>query len=86
MTTSSRKSVRNGTIGLNDRPSAEFVQKNDVITIDDASFQFLVTTAILATTAFRLRDQDGLTQALRLLVYAVRPFEGDPADGDSMES
>jgi hypothetical protein len=40
----------------------------------------LVSTAILATTAFRLRDQDGLTLALRLLVGAVRPFESDMQD------
>ncbi len=80
MSTSSRKSVRNGTIGLNDRPKVEFVQKNDVSTIDDTPFQHLITAAILATTAFRLRDQDGLTNALRLLVQAVQPFEVSSAE------
>ena len=75
MTKSNRKSARNGTIGLNDRPKVAFVQKNDTGTIDDTSFQHLITTAILAATAFRLRDQDGLTNALRLLVQAVQPFE-----------
>lgn len=75
MSTSSRKSVRNGTIGLHDRPTVEFVQKNDVGSIDDTPFQHLITVAILAVTAFRLRDQDGLTDALRLLVQAVKPFE-----------
>ncbi|MEZ5930726.1 MAG: hypothetical protein R3F54_02015 [Alphaproteobacteria bacterium] len=80
MTKSSRKSVRNGTIGLNERPSAEFVQKNDNGALDHESFQSLITTAVLAATAFRLRDQDGLTAALRLLVQAVRPFEVDLAE------
>lgn len=80
MTKSSRKSVRNVTSGLNDRPSAEFVQKSDVSVSDDVSFHALITAAILAATAFRLRDDDGLTQALRLLVQAVRPFEGDFAE------
>ena len=78
MTKSSRKSARNGTIGLNDRPRADFARHDEVITIDAAPFQYLVTAAILAATAFRLRDQDGLTEALRLLVQAVRPFEVDP--------
>jgi|GEM_PF-6614409 len=80
MTRSSRKSARNGTIGLNERPKAEFVLKNELSTIDDAPLQSLITTAILATTAFRLRDQDGLTEALRLLVQAVRPFEVEPTE------
>jgi len=79
MTTSTRKSVRNGTIGLHDRPQAEFIQEDDVGIMDDAPIQALITTAILTTTAFRLRDQDGLTEALRLLVQAVKPFEMDSA-------
>lgn len=77
MTRSSKKSARNGTIGLRERPQAEFRRNDDVSTLDDAPFQALVTTAILAATAFRLRDQDGLTEALRLLVQAVQPFEAD---------
>jgi hypothetical protein len=80
MATSNRKSARNGTNGLNDRPQADFLQENDASTLDYAPFQSLITTAILAATAFRLRDQDGLTEALRLLVQAVRPFEVDPTE------
>lgn len=75
MTNSGKKSVRNGTIGLHDRPKADFVQKSDICAPDPASFQSLITTAVLVATAFRLRDQDGLTEALRHLVQAVRPFE-----------
>lgn len=80
MIKSSRKMFWNVTSGLKDRPSAEFVQKSDVSVIDDVSFHALITAAVLAATAFRLRDENGLTQALRLLVQAVRPFEGDPAE------
>ncbi len=80
MTTPDRKSARNGTKGLSDRPQADFLQENDVQALDYAPFQSLITTAILAATAFRLRDQDGLTEALRRLVQAVRPFEVDPTE------
>ena len=77
MTRSSRKSARNGTIGFHERPQAEF-RRTDDVSADYAPFQSLITSAILAATAFRLRDQDGLTEALRRLVRAVQPFEVDP--------
>jgi hypothetical protein len=80
MTKSSRKSVRNGTIGLNERPASEFAHDHGIYALDHTSFQALITTAVLAATAFRLRDQDGLTAALRLLVQAVRPFAGEPME------
>ena len=84
MSSFDEKSVRNGTIGLEDRPGAEFVQENAAASLDDASFQRLITSAILTTTAFRLRDHDGLTQALRLLVDAVKPFEVETAGGEAI--
>ncbi|MEM9629587.1 MAG: hypothetical protein AAGA21_25435 [Pseudomonadota bacterium] len=80
MTISDRKSARNGTRGLNDRPQADFLQMGEASILDHASFQSLVTTAILAATAFRLRDQDGLTESLRRLVLAVQPFEVTPTE------
>lgn len=80
MSPSTRRNVRNGTIGLNDRPQADFVRKNEACGLDDPSIQSLITTAVLAATAFRLRDQDGLTDALRRLVRAVQPFEANPAE------
>ncbi|MGI9416428.1 MAG: hypothetical protein ACR2RA_01185 [Geminicoccaceae bacterium] len=80
MSPSNNRSVRKGTFGLEDRPRADFHPRHDVGTIDDPSLQSLITTAILATTAFRLRDQDGLTEALRRLARAVRPFEADPVE------
>jgi hypothetical protein len=80
MTRSRRSSERDVASGLSERPQADFLPNQATNVIDDASFESLVTTAILATTAFRLRDQDGLTMALRLLVEAVRPFEADMQD------
>jgi hypothetical protein len=35
----------------------------------------LISAALLVTTAFRLRDHDGLLSALRLLVEATDSFE-----------
>jgi hypothetical protein len=35
----------------------------------------VITASLLVATAFRLRDQDGLLSALRLLVEATRTFE-----------
>ena len=84
MSSFDEKSVRNGTVGLGDRPRAEFVQDQGASLIDDASFQRLITSAILAATAFRLRDHDGLTEALRLLVDAVKPFEVDASGGEAV--
>lgn len=81
MSPSSRHSARNGTPGLNDRPAADFHPSTSVSAIDDPSLQSLITAAVLAATAFRLRDQDGLTEALRLLVQAVRPFEVESTEG-----
>lgn len=79
MTKPSSKSVQNSTIGLSDRPGADFRHEQQAGAVDYAPFQPLITTAILATTAFRLRDHDALTEALRMLVQAVRPFESDQA-------
>jgi hypothetical protein len=35
----------------------------------------VISAALLVATAFRLRDQEGLLSALRLLVEATRTFE-----------
>jgi hypothetical protein len=41
----------------------------------------LISAAVLAVTAFRLRDEAGLIEALRALADAVGPFEtGDVPD------
>ena len=39
--------------------------------------EHLVTAALLAATAFRLKDAEGLVVALRQLVHAVGSFTGD---------
>lgn len=40
-----------------------------------AEVQPVISAAVLAATAFRLRDDDGLASALRILVGATRRFE-----------
>jgi hypothetical protein len=40
----------------------------------------LISAAVLAATAFRLRDRDALTEGLRLLVQATQAWE-DERDG-----
>ena len=35
----------------------------------------MISAALLVATAFRLRDQEGLLSALRMLVEATRTFE-----------
>ena len=37
----------------------------------------LISAAVLAATAFRLRDRDALTEALRLLVQATEVWESE---------
>jgi hypothetical protein len=37
----------------------------------------LISAAVLAATAFRLRDRDALTEALRLLVQATEAWEDE---------
>jgi hypothetical protein len=43
--------------------------------------QPLISAAVLATTAFRLRDNDGLVSALRILAGATRTLEERRACG-----
>lgn len=43
--------------------------------------QPLISAAVLAATAFRLRDNDGLVSALRILVGATSTFEERRAPG-----
>jgi hypothetical protein len=42
--------------------------------------QPVISAAVLAATAFRLRDNDGLVSALRILVGATKTFEERRAD------
>jgi len=75
MTKPRKTSVRNSTPGLNDQQAADFRHQEHVHAADYAPFEPLISAAILTATAFRLKDADGLVQALRHLVRAVRPFE-----------
>jgi len=44
---------------------------------DQAPMEGLISAALLTATAFRLKDAAGLVLALRDLVAAVKPYEGD---------
>ncbi len=82
MTKPSRMSAGQETIGLSERQNADFCHDHPSDTLSDDPYQPLITTAILATTAFRMRDDEALVEAMRLLVRAVKPFESDPC-GDA---
>ncbi len=75
MSKSRKTSARDGSFGLNDRQAPDFRHQGQIQAADYTPFEPLITTAILTATAFRLRDDDALTEALRMLVQAVRPFE-----------
>ncbi|MGI9437423.1 MAG: hypothetical protein ACR2Q4_21790 [Geminicoccaceae bacterium] len=77
MTKPTSMSAPKKTIGLSDRPFADFRHDQLVDTTEETTIQPLITAAILVTTAFRMRDQTALIQGLRRLVRAVRPFEVD---------
>ena len=77
MTKPSRMSANQKTIGLSDRHYEGFRHAQHPNATDDEPYQPLITAAILTTTAFRMRDNDALIEALRMLVRAVEPFESD---------
>ncbi len=77
MTKLSSTSVIPKTIGLSDRPHADFSHNQHPSLATDEPYQPLITAAILTTTAFRMRDNTALIEALRMLVRAVKPFESD---------
>lgn len=77
MTKPSGTSAYKRTIGLNDRQTADFHHDDPSTVRGDAAYQPLITSAILTTTAFRMRDDDALIEALRLLLRAVKPFESN---------
>ncbi len=81
MTKPSRMSAGQETNGLSDRQSADFCHDHLSAAGDSEPYQPLITTAILATTAFRMRDDEALIEAMRMLVRAVKPFESDPSQG-----
>ena len=81
MTKPSGTSAYERTTGLNDRQNADFHHDHPSTNKGDAAYQPLITSAILTTTAFRLRDDDALIEALRLLLRAVKPFESDNLEG-----
>lgn len=77
MTKPKKTSVRVVPSGLNDQQAADFRHQEHVQSADYTPFEPLISAAILTATAFRLKDQEALIQALRRLVRAVRPFESE---------
>lgn len=45
------------------------------LSAESATVEPVVSAAVLVATAFRLRDEDGLIETLRLLTAAVSAFE-----------
>lgn len=84
MTKPGSTSAVNDTIGLSDRQGDPFRYNPATTTISEPC-QRVITSAILTTTAFRLRDDAALIEALRLLIQAVKPFE-ESADLSSADS
>lgn len=80
MTKPTSMSAHEKAIGLSDRHPADFSHDQYSSLSDSEPYQPLITSAILATTAFRMRDDAALVEALRMLVRAVKPFESDPSD------
>ncbi|MGI9491345.1 MAG: hypothetical protein ACR2QF_02855 [Geminicoccaceae bacterium] len=80
MTKPSSMSANQKTIGLSDRPYAGFRHDQHPSVTDEEPYQPLITAAILTTTAFRMRDNTALIEALRMLVRAVEPFESDSSE------
>lgn len=60
--------------------AVEWPQDNRALRAELARLEPVVGAALLAATAFRLRDHEALISALRMLVQVTRSFEEhDPA-------
>ncbi|MGH6901241.1 MAG: hypothetical protein ACREIR_00715 [Geminicoccaceae bacterium] len=58
---------------------ADLHEQNTELRAELDEVQPVISAAVLAATAFRMRDQNGLVSALRLLVRATRGFEAKRA-------
>ena len=68
------------TIGLYDRPGPDFRHDPGEGVMRADPYEPLITSAILTATAFRMRDNEALIEALRMLVRVVQPFESRAAE------
>jgi hypothetical protein len=67
--------VRHDQLDGDDLAIADLHEQNVALQAELDEVQPVVSAAVLAATAFRLRDQNGLLSALRLLVRATTWFE-----------
>lgn len=58
---------------------AELHRENRALQAELDQVEPLISAAVLAATAFRMRDQEALVSALRMLVRATRLFEANHA-------
>jgi hypothetical protein len=72
---SSILAVRHDLLDGDDLPIADLQEQNVALRAELDEVQPVISAAVLAATAFRLRDQRGLTSALRLLVRAMTWLE-----------
>jgi len=58
-----------------DLASAALQRRTKALPAEPDEVEAVISAALLAATAFRLRDRQGLLSALRMLVRATRSFE-----------
>ena len=62
-----------------DRASVALHRRTMALPAEPDEVEAVISAAVLAATAFRLRDRQGLLSALRILVRATRSFESRQA-------
>ena len=72
---SSMTAVRYDQLDGDDLAIADLHEQNTALRAELDEVQALISAAVLTATAFRLRDQDGLVSALRLLVRTTTGLE-----------
>jgi hypothetical protein len=75
MAPSSITAVRHDLLDGDDLAIADLQEQNVALRAELDEVQPVITAAVLAATAFRLRDQRGLISSLRLLVRAMTWLE-----------
>jgi hypothetical protein len=75
MVSSSITAVRHDLLDGDDLAIADLQEQNVALRAELDEVQPVITAAVLAATAFRLRDQRGLISSLRLLVRAMTWLE-----------
>jgi hypothetical protein len=75
MAPSSITAVRHDQLDGDDLAIADLHEQNTELRAELDEVQPVISAAVLAATAFRLRDQNGLVSALRLLVRATKGLE-----------